>query len=169
MGAGEKKVFTLAQVFQHSSREDCWLLIGGRVTFLPLPALCPFIYFVSPFIRPRHKVKDEGRWWGNRVYDLTKFLEEHPGGSDILLSVTGKDATVDFEDVGHSPGARNMMEQYYVGDIDDSSTPVKRADTPPKPNNQDKTAEFIVKILQFLIPLAILGLAFGIHFYSKST
>ncbi|PKI75054.1 cytochrome b5, seed isoform-like [Punica granatum] len=133
MGAGEKKVFTLAQVFQHSSREDCWLLIGGR------------------------------------VYDLTKFLEEHPGGSDILLSVTGKDATVDFEDVGHSPGARNMMEQYYVGDIDDSSTPVKRADTPPKPNNQDKTAEFIVKILQFLIPLAILGLAFGIHFYSKST
>lgn len=24
-----------------------------------------------------------------QVYDVTKFLEEHPGGDDVLLSVTG--------------------------------------------------------------------------------
>lgn len=25
-----------------------------------------------------------------QVYDVTKFLEDHPGGDDVLLSATGK-------------------------------------------------------------------------------
>ncbi|KAF8394114.1 hypothetical protein HHK36_020319 [Tetracentron sinense] len=106
--------------------------------------------------------------WG--VYDVTKFLEDHPGGDDVLLSATGKDATDDFEDVGHSNNAREMMEEYYVGSIDSSTIPTKREYTPPKqPHyNQDKTSDFIIKLLQFLVPLAILGLAVGIRFYTKS-
>ncbi|KAL9411232.1 hypothetical protein AB3S75_044927 [Citrus x aurantiifolia] len=48
----------------------------------------------------------------SEVYEVTKFLEDHPGGDEVLLSVTGKDATDDFEDVGHSPSAREMMDQY---------------------------------------------------------
>jgi cytochrome b involved in lipid metabolism len=35
-------------------------------------------------------------------YDVSSFLEEHPGGADILKDLHGKDATKDFEDVGHS-------------------------------------------------------------------
>uniref|UniRef100_A0A804PRN6 Cytochrome b5 heme-binding domain-containing protein n=1 Tax=Zea mays TaxID=4577 RepID=A0A804PRN6_MAIZE len=54
------------------------------------------------------------------VYDVTKFLEDHPGGDDVLLSSTGKDATDDFEDVGgHSNTARAMMDEYLVGEVDD--------------------------------------------------
>ncbi|KAG6582468.1 Cytochrome b5 isoform B, partial [Cucurbita argyrosperma subsp. sororia] len=104
-----------------------------------------------------------------KVYDVTKFLEDHPGGDDVLLSATGKDATDDFEDVGHSDNAREMMDQYYVGEIDASTIPKKVAYTPPKqPHyNQDKTSEFIIKLLQFLVPLAILGLAVAIRFYTK--
>lgn len=81
----------------------------------------------------------------------------------------GKDATDDFEDVGHSDNAREMMDQYYVGEIDASTIPKKVAYTPPKqPHyNQDKTSEFIIKLLQFLVPLAILGLAVAIRFYTK--
>ncbi|KAJ7514863.1 hypothetical protein O6H91_23G063500 [Diphasiastrum complanatum] len=52
---------------------------------------------------------------GGKVYDVTRFLEDHPGGDEVLLSATGKDATDDFEDVGHSTSARGMMEEYYVG------------------------------------------------------
>ncbi|EOA28116.1 hypothetical protein CARUB_v10024300mg [Capsella rubella] len=105
-----------------------------------------------------------------KVYNVTKFLEDHPGGDDVLLSSTGKDATDDFEDVGHSESAREMMEQYYVGEIDQTTIPKKVKYTPPKqPHyNQDKTSEFIIKILQFLVPLAILGLAVGIRIYTKS-
>lgn len=82
----------------------------------------------------------------------------------------GKDATDDFEDVGHSTSARAMMDEFYVGEIDVSSIPTKTKYTPPKqPHyNQDKTPEFIIKLLQFLVPLAILGVAIGIRFYTKS-
>lgn len=84
---------------------------------------------------------------------------------------SGKDATDDFEDVGHSENARDMLKDFYVGEIDGSTIPSKTTYTPPKqPHyNQDKTSEFIIKLLQFLVPIAILGLAFGIRLYTKST
>lgn len=36
------------------------------------------------------------------VYDVTSFLEEHPGGADILKSLAGRDASQQFKDIGHS-------------------------------------------------------------------
>ncbi|KFM82141.1 Cytochrome b5, partial [Stegodyphus mimosarum] len=51
----------------------------------------------------------------NGVYNVTKFLEEHPGGPEPLLEWAGKDATDAFEDVGHSTDARNIMKTYKVG------------------------------------------------------
>ncbi|KAK2979251.1 hypothetical protein RJ640_001641, partial [Escallonia rubra] len=105
-----------------------------------------------------------------QVYDVTKFLDDHPGGDEVLLSATGKDATDDFEDVGHSSSARAMMDEFFVGEIDTATIPSKTTYTHPKqPHyNQDKTSEFIIKLLQFLVPLAILGVAVGIRFYTKS-
>ncbi|KAJ3683316.1 hypothetical protein LUZ60_013543 [Juncus effusus] len=105
-----------------------------------------------------------------KVFDLTKFLEDHPGGDDVLLSSTGKDATDDFEDVGHSATARAMMDEYYVGEIDTSTIPQKVKYTPPKQPyyNQDKTSDFVIRILQFLVPLVILGLAVAVRIYTKS-
>ncbi|XP_072950777.1 cytochrome b5-like [Typha angustifolia] len=105
-----------------------------------------------------------------KVFDVTKFLEDHPGGDDVLLSSTGKDATDDFEDVGHSNTARAMMDQYCVGEIDASTIPTKVKYIPPKQPyyNQDKTPDFIIKLLQFLVPLAILGLAVAVRIYTKA-
>ncbi|KIJ56594.1 hypothetical protein M422DRAFT_57288 [Sphaerobolus stellatus SS14] len=39
----------------------------------------------------------------NKVYDVTQFLPEHPGGSKIILKYAGKDATDAFNPV-HPPG-----------------------------------------------------------------
>ncbi|KAI4354385.1 hypothetical protein L6164_003251 [Bauhinia variegata] len=130
----ESKVFTLAEVSQHNTAKDCWLIISGK------------------------------------VYNVTRFLEDHPGGDEVLLSATGKDATDDFLDVGHSSSATAMMDEFYVGKIDSATIPSKVKYTPPKqPHyNQDKTPEFIIKLLQFLVPLFILGLAVGIRFYTKT-
>eukprot|EP00246_Nothoceros_aenigmaticus_P012981 TRINITY_DN4245_c0_g1_i2.p1 TRINITY_DN4245_c0_g1~~TRINITY_DN4245_c0_g1_i2.p1 ORF type:complete len:140 (-),score=24.46 TRINITY_DN4245_c0_g1_i2:1075-1494(-) len=104
-----------------------------------------------------------------KVYDVTKFLEEHPGGDDVLLSATGKDATDDFDDVGHSTSARAMMDEYLIGDVDHASFPEKPVYKPPQhvAYNQDKTPEFLIRILQFLVPLAILGLAVAVRFLTK--
>ncbi|KAK2979461.1 hypothetical protein RJ640_026359, partial [Escallonia rubra] len=67
-----------------------------------------------------------------QVYDVTKFLDDHPGGDEVLLSATGKDATDDFEDVGHSSSARAMMDEFFVGEIDTATIPSKTTYTPPK-------------------------------------
>jgi len=51
----------------------------------------------------------------DKVYDVTKFLDEHPGGEEILIENAGVDSTENFEDVGHSSDAREMLEEYYIG------------------------------------------------------
>lgn len=105
-----------------------------------------------------------------KVYDVTPFMDEHPGGDEVLLAVTGKDATSDFEDIGHSESAREMMEKYHIGEIDDSTIPAKRTFVPHQqvPHGPDKDNDFLIKILQFLVPIMILGLAFAIRQYTKS-
>ncbi|XP_042776692.1 cytochrome b5 type B isoform X1 [Panthera leo] len=52
-----------------------------------------------------------------RVYDITRFLNEHPGGEEVLMEQAGADASESFEDVGHSSDAREMLKQYYIGDV----------------------------------------------------
>ncbi|XP_026124174.1 cytochrome b5-like [Carassius auratus] len=53
----------------------------------------------------------------DKVYDITRFMEEHPGGEEVLLEQAGADATESFEDVGHSTDAREMLQQYYIGEL----------------------------------------------------
>ncbi|KPP67937.1 cytochrome b5 type B-like [Scleropages formosus] len=53
----------------------------------------------------------------DRVYDISSFLEEHPGGEEVLLEQAGADATESFEDVGHSLDAREMLQQYLIGEL----------------------------------------------------
>ncbi|VDM45118.1 unnamed protein product [Toxocara canis] len=55
----------------------------------------------------------------NKVYDVTKFLDEHPGGCEVLLEQAGVDGTEAYEDVGHSTDAREMREGYLVAEIVD--------------------------------------------------
>ena len=53
--------------------------------------------------------KDRNSCWvaiHNKVYDITKFLDEHPGGEEVILDVGGRFGTEPFEDVGHSEDAR---------------------------------------------------------------
>lgn len=65
---------------------------------------------------------EENAWFviSNHVYDVSKFLDEHPGGKEVLLDVVGRDATNSFEDVGHSSDAREMLKQYEIGQLDPS-------------------------------------------------
>lgn len=75
-----KKIIPLSEISKHSSRDDLWVAINGK------------------------------------VYNISKFVYEHPGGEEVLLDVAGKDATQEFEDVGHSEYAVEILDQYYVGE-----------------------------------------------------
>lgn len=58
-----------------------------------------------------------------KVYEVTEFIPTHPGGKAILEGC-GKDATQLFETrpmgsgVSHSSKARNISQQYYIGDLE---------------------------------------------------
>jgi alkylation response protein AidB-like acyl-CoA dehydrogenase/predicted heme/steroid binding protein len=58
----------------------------------------------------------------NVVYDVTKFLNSHPGGKGVLLAYAGKEVTSEF----YSFHARDVLEKYgprmRVGTVGDSST-----------------------------------------------
>lgn len=58
----------------------------------------------------------------NNVYNVTNFLDQHPGGTDVILPYCGKDATQAFETQGgrrgtHSQSARSLLAQYQIGTL----------------------------------------------------
>jgi hypothetical protein len=78
----------------------------------------------------------------------------------------GMDATYDFEDIGHSDGARELMAQFVIGDIDVTTLPVRR-DVRITPVASRSSSETLITALQFLIPLTILALALAVRFLSN--
>ncbi len=51
------------------------------------------------------------------VYDCTRFLDEHPGGEEVILELAGMDATEGFEQIGHSPDAIDLLKTMIVGKV----------------------------------------------------
>ncbi|PWZ03292.1 putative cytochrome b5 [Testicularia cyperi] len=86
--SSQKKI-TMEELGQHSSHDDLWLLIDGK------------------------------------VYNVSKFLDEHPGGDEVLVTEAGKDATEAFEDVGHSEDARALLGPMLVGELEGGSSKIK--------------------------------------------
>lgn len=58
-----------------------------------------------------------------KVYDVTQYLDEHPGGGDLILAVGGKDATADFEDAGHTTRARSALDDLCIGECEEGGEP----------------------------------------------
>lgn len=77
--------YTKAQVAEHSSRGDCWLIIE------------------------------------NGIYDVTTYLNQHPGGISQVLPYCGKDATEAYATQGgrgsHSSNADDIKKQFSVGTL----------------------------------------------------
>ncbi|CAH2067158.1 unnamed protein product, partial [Iphiclides podalirius] len=75
------RILTLAEVSQHDTPQDCWVVIYDR------------------------------------VYDISTFLDEHPGGADIMLEYAGRDASTAFRSSGHSKMAAKALERFLVGEL----------------------------------------------------
>lgn len=83
----------------------------------------------------------------------------------FLCLATGRDATLDFEDVGaHNDSAKEMMQKYFVGEVDPSTLPAKVYHVPPPPTLPPSSVS-LTKVLLFLFALLILGLAYALQQY----
>ena len=52
------------------------------------------------------------------VYDITIFLEKHPGGAELILNKGGKEISDLFNDENfhkHSSAAQNLIRNYKIG------------------------------------------------------
>ncbi|KAK8944096.1 Cytochrome b5 [Platanthera zijinensis] len=52
----------------------------------------------------------------NKVYDVTPYVEEHPGG-DAILNHAGNDSTEGFYGPQHASRVFDMIDEFYVGDL----------------------------------------------------
>ena len=99
------------------------------------------------------------------VYDVSKYLEDHPGGADALIEVAGQDSTVAFEDVGHSADARETMEEFLIGRLEGATD--EDDETPslpmPKPNFDIKSSDrdFNSELSALAVGRSALKLALG--------
>ncbi|CAL9137901.1 unnamed protein product [Musa acuminata var. zebrina] len=94
-----------------------------------------------------------------KVYDVTSYLDEHPGGDDVLLSAAGRDSTEDFEDAGHSKSARELMQDYYIGELD-PDTVIPELEIFRKEKSSAFTTMLRNKTVQYLaVPAVILGVS----------
>ncbi|KAJ4393674.1 hypothetical protein N0V93_002889 [Gnomoniopsis smithogilvyi] len=79
----------------------------------------------------------------DKIYDCAKFVDEHPGGEEVLLDVAGQDATEAFEDVGHSDEARETLDQLIVGTLKrqagDPAPKAQRTSVAPAASTGDAT------------------------------
>uniref|UniRef100_A0A0K0FYQ5 Cytochrome b5 heme-binding domain-containing protein n=1 Tax=Strongyloides venezuelensis TaxID=75913 RepID=A0A0K0FYQ5_STRVS len=74
-------------------------------------------YFTRNEVADHSSVDDIWMIIHDNIYDLTSFLDLHPGGMDILLEYAGMDATLYFENKGHSIQAWKMLEPYKIGKL----------------------------------------------------
>ncbi|KAK4990017.1 hypothetical protein LTR66_005821 [Elasticomyces elasticus] len=101
----------------------------------------------------------------DKVYDASSFVDEHPGGEEVLLDVGGQDATEAFEDVGHSDEAREILDGLLIGKL-------KREDGAPasssaKPTSTSTKGPDTAGLGVGLYALVLVGalLAFGAYRY----
>ncbi|OBZ90400.1 Ceramide very long chain fatty acid hydroxylase SCS7 [Choanephora cucurbitarum] len=70
--------------------------------------------------------QSESLWiiFNNKVYDMTEFAKDHPGGSDIMKKYAGMDITEVMSDLdihSHSSVAFNMMDDYFLGNLENET------------------------------------------------
>ncbi|KAL3482147.1 oxidoreductase [Aspergillus californicus] len=60
------------------------------------------------------------------VYDVTEFIDEHPGGSGMLLQYAGLDATEAFEPLHHTDTlAKYLTPEQHMGTVTEDSSDVR--------------------------------------------
>ncbi|KAE8730017.1 Cytochrome b5 isoform A [Hibiscus syriacus] len=93
-----------------------------------------------------------------KVYDVTDYLDDHPGGDDVVLAATGKDATDEFEDAGHSKGAKELMQNFCIGELDTSIPVIPELEISSKKETNSYSDNLMDLTKQYwVVSVAIIG------------
>ncbi|KAJ7682248.1 cytochrome b5-like heme/steroid binding domain-containing protein [Mycena polygramma] len=102
-----------------------------------------------------------------KVYDVTKFLDEHPGGDEVIIAETGQDATEAFEDVGHSDEARELLPNMLVGEFEkNSELKLKSGAAAAQASRVSSAVVEQGSSVMYWAPLGLLAAWFGYRFYT---
>lgn len=82
-----KRLITEKEVSKHSTADNLWIILQN----------------------PETKKR--------AVYDITAYVEEHPGGQAILNNA-GSDSTKGFYGPQHPSRVFDIIEDYYIGDLE---------------------------------------------------
>ena len=72
-------------------------------------------------VRKHNTIKDCWIIFYDKVYDISSFLPEHPGGIPIIAAHSGKDATAIFDQIHPKTMLAILPKAAYLGDIDKST------------------------------------------------
>ena len=125
----ETTYYSMKEVSKHDTEDDMWIVIGNAKN------------------------------GGPKVYNVTEYVDDHPGGADSLIDNAGKYADDMFEDIGHSGDARKILKTFHIGDLTEEDANQLLAET-------SKTAAEISSRggLSFGA-VAVVALAVGAGFY----
>ncbi|KAB0797088.1 hypothetical protein PPYR_08082 [Photinus pyralis] len=107
----------------------------------------------------------------NSVYDMSKFIPEHPGGEEVLLELEGFDATEGFEDAGHTPDARGILAKLKVGELEKTEHTEFEAKTEdwlvytPDPKEEEPPASENSLTVPIIIGLVAILICFFYYYY----
>ena len=93
------------------------------------------------------------------MYDVTKYLDDHPGGAEVMLDVAGQNADEFFEDIGHSKEAREELKKYYIGDfkLDEAALQAMKEAAAKKKKEESNTGFMLVLLV------GLLAILFGLY------
>lgn len=80
--------------------------------------------FLQADVESRNTAKSCYVTVGTNVYDITPFLDDHPGGGDLILEYGGKDvATIMGDEISHShsEAAYEILDDHLVGFVANDS------------------------------------------------
>lgn len=81
---------------------------------------------ISPSELQKHRSKSSCYiTHGSKVVDITPFLEDHPGGGDLILEYAGRDITEIMKDEishTHSEAAYEVLDDHLVGFLEQDSS-----------------------------------------------
>ncbi|KAI8901905.1 hypothetical protein BC833DRAFT_521659 [Globomyces pollinis-pini] len=81
-------------------------------------------YYAMDEVAAHHTASSVWVVVAGKVYDVTEFMEDHPGGGEIILQFGGQDITKVLQDVNehlHSDLAYEMLTDYCIGLLETSS------------------------------------------------
>ena len=73
-------------------------------------------YIPIEIVKLHNNTKSAWTIYNNKVYDITDFINKHPGGNIIKLAM-GNDITELFNSIEHSELSKYLLDKYYIGNV----------------------------------------------------